>query len=160
MEETRLVKNAKILLYMHSLGSLKQKALLRKHCCSNLYVFLRMDNIRAREKDSLSLFRKRVQFFWCRFSAEFFYDFSIILEANCSLSLASFFPQLVCLSDRYNFPLIVFCSGCNFLTMAAIFFTVSSFDNPVRLLLNFCNRSLLVIGFRVRYLLTASSVIP
>lgn len=44
--------------------------------------------------------------------------------------------------------------------MAAIFFTVSSFDNPVRLLLNFCNRSLLVIGFRVRYLLTASSVIP
>ena len=44
--------------------------------------------------------------------------------------------------------------------MAAIFFTVSSLDSPVRLLLNFCKRSLLVMGLRVRYLLTASSVIP
>lgn len=68
--------------------------------------------------------------------------------------------QLSCLSDRYNFPLMVFCSGCNFLTIAAIFFTVSSLDSPVLLLLNFCSRSLLVMGFRVRYLLTASSVIP
>ena len=55
---------------------------------------------------------------------------------------------------------MVFCSGCIFLTIAASFFTVSSFDRPVRLLLNFCKRSLLVISFLVRYLLTASSVIP
>ena len=55
---------------------------------------------------------------------------------------------------------MVFCSGCIFLTIAASFFTVSSFDRPVRLLLNFCKRSLLVMGFLVRYLLTASSVIP
>ena len=39
-------------------------------------------------------------------------------------------------------------------------FTVPSFDRPVRLLLNFCKRSLLVMGFLVRYLLKASSVIP
>lgn len=69
-------------------------------------------------------------------------------------------PQLNCLSDRYSFPFMVFCSGCNFLTIAAIFLTVSSFDSPVLLLLNFCSRSLLVMGFRMRYLLTASSVIP
>ena len=55
---------------------------------------------------------------------------------------------------------MVFCSGCIFLTIAASFFTVSSFDSPVLLLLNFCKRSLLVMGFLVRYLLTASSVIP
>ena len=55
---------------------------------------------------------------------------------------------------------MVFCSGCIFLTIAASFFTVSSFDRPVHLLLNFCKRSLLVMGFLVRYLLTASSVIP
>ena len=55
---------------------------------------------------------------------------------------------------------MVFCSGCIFLTIAASFLTVSSFDRPVRLLLNFCKRSLLVMGFLVRYLLTASSVIP
>ena len=68
--------------------------------------------------------------------------------------------QLCGLSDSYSFPLMVFCSGCIFLTIAASFFTVSSFDRPVRLLLNFCKRSLLVMGFLVRYLLTASSVIP
>ena len=68
--------------------------------------------------------------------------------------------QLCGLSDRYSFPLMVFCSGCIFLTIAASFFTVPSFDRPVRLLLNFCKRSLLVMGFLVRYLLTASSVIP
>ena len=53
-----------------------------------------------------------------------------------------------------------FCSGCIFPTIAASFFAVSSFGRPVRLLLNFCKRSLLVMGFLVRYLLTASSVIP
>ena len=68
--------------------------------------------------------------------------------------------QLCGLSDRQSFPLMVFCSGCIFLTIAASFFTVSSFDRPVRLLLNFCKRSLLVMGFLVRYHLTASSVIP
>lgn len=89
-------------------------------------------------------------------------NFCGIVTPDYSSSLGSFhfFFQLVCLRERYNFPLIVFCSGCSFLTMAAIFLTVSSFDSPVRLLLNFCNRSLLVIGFRARYLLTASSVIP
>ena len=55
---------------------------------------------------------------------------------------------------------MVFCSGCIFLTIAASFFTVPSFDRPARLLLNFCKRSLLVMGFLVSYLLTASSVIP
>ena len=55
---------------------------------------------------------------------------------------------------------MVFCSGCIFLTIAASFFTVPSFDRPARLLLNFCKRSLLVMGFLVRYLLTASSEIP
>ena len=55
---------------------------------------------------------------------------------------------------------MVFCSGCIYLTVEASFFTVTSFDRPVRLLLNFCKGSLLVMGFLVRYLLTASSVIP
>lgn len=55
---------------------------------------------------------------------------------------------------------MVFWSGCNFFTIAAIFLTVSSLDNPVLFVLNFCSKSLLVMGFRVRYLLTASSVIP
>ena len=68
--------------------------------------------------------------------------------------------QLCGLSDRQSFPLMVFCSGCIFLTIAASFVTVSSFERSVRLLLNFCKRSLLIMGFLVRYLLTASSVIP
>ena len=42
---------------------------------------------------------------------------------------------------------MVFCSGCIFLTIAASFFTVLSFDRAVRLLLNFCKKSLLVMGF-------------
>ena len=45
---------------------------------------------------------------------------------------------------------MVFCSGCIFLTIAASFFTVLSFDRAVRLLLNFCKKSLLVMGFLVR----------
>lgn len=63
------------------------------------------------------------------------------------------------LSDKYSLPFILFCSGCIFFNMAAIFCTVCSFVKPVFLLLNFCNKSFVVIGLRARYRRTDSSVI-
>lgn len=61
---------------------------------------------------------------------------------------------------RYILPWMVCLTGSIFLSICVIVSTSFSLDTPVFLFLNFVSNSVVVIGFRIRYLRTASSVMP
>ena len=66
----------------------------------------------------------------------------------------------VAFRNKCMIPFILLCWGFSFFKIVAIFSTVFSLLKPVFRDLNFFSKSLVVMGFRVKYRRTASSVIP
>ena len=65
-----------------------------------------------------------------------------------------------CFRYKCIFPSMLCFSGLIFLRRVTIALTSCSFFSPVFFDLNLCNKSFIVIGFLIKYLLTASSDIP
>lgn len=61
---------------------------------------------------------------------------------------------------KYILPCMVCLTGLIFFSICVIVSTSFSLETPVFLFLNFVSNSVVVMGFRIRYRRTASSVIP
>lgn len=71
-----------------------------------------------------------------------------------------YYYYLFILMLRYIFPWIVCLNGLIFFKICVIVSTNFSLDTPVFLFLNLVRSSVVVIGLRIKYRLTASSVMP
>lgn len=78
----------------------------------------------------------------------------------CKKNRAQIWNYQIGLIDRYILFLIICLCGLIFLRICVIKLTNWSEDNPVFFVLNFCKSSVVVIGLRIRYRRTASSVTP